>query len=129
MFQFLGRPKTSSAVVASVFHVIILGEGWDHGGAAVDLADAAQDDFGAALVSFYGSTDFDGASGETADIADIFQVMRKNYDRERTAHDIFTEVQEVNAFVSNVDADDLPGDAFRFADVLDGFVDGNAVGG
>ena len=128
MFQFLGRPKTPSAVRAAVLHVVVLGEGRDHGCTPFDLADAAQDDFGAALVGFYGSADFDGASRETADITDIFQVMGENYHHEGAGHGVFTEIQEVNTFVPDVDADNRPCDAFRFADVLAGFMKGNAVG-
>ena len=128
MFQFLGRPKTSGAIVAAIFHVIVLRQRRDHGGAAFDLADAVQDDFGATFVGFHGSPDCDGAPGETADIADIFQVVGENHDRERTGHGIFTEVQEMNAFVSDVDTDNLPGYAFRFANVLAGFVDRDAAG-
>ena len=114
--------------MAAILHVVVLRKRRDHGGAAFDLADAVQDDFGAALVGFYGSADFDGAPGETADVADIFQVVGENHDRERTGHSIFTEVKEVNALVPDVDADDLPGYAFRFANVLAGFVDRDAVG-
>ena len=102
MFQFLGRPKTSGAVVTAVFYVVVLRQRGDHGGTALYLADAVQDDFGTALVRFYGSTDFDGAPGKTADVPDILQVVGEDYDREGTGHSIFTEVQEVNALVPDV---------------------------
>ena len=121
--------QPSCAIVATIFYVIVFRQRRNHSGSTLNLADAAQDDFGAALVGFYGSADFDGASRETADITDVFQVMGENYHHEGAGHGVFTEIQEVNTFVSDVDADNLPSDAFRFADVPCGFVDGNAVGG
>ena len=110
MFQFLGRPKTSGAVVTAVFYVVVLRQRGDNGCTALYLADAVQDDFG------------------TADVPDILQVVGEDYDREGTGHSIFTEVQEVNALVPDVDADDLPSYALRFANVLAGFVYRDAVG-
>jgi hypothetical protein len=41
---------------------------------------------------------------------------------------ILTEIDVVNAFASSFDAEDFSGDAFVFADVVGGFLDGDAVG-
>ena len=42
---------------------------------------------------------------------------------------LFAEVEEVNSFGADFYADDFSRDALGFADVLAGFVDGDAVGG
>ena len=72
---------------------------------------------------------FDGAAGQAANVADIFQAGREDDDRERAGHLIFAEVEEVNAFRADFHSEDFSRDAFGFADVLAGFVDGDAVGG
>jgi hypothetical protein len=41
---------------------------------------------------------------------------------------ILAEVDVVNAFASSFDAEDFSGDAFLFADMVGGFLDGDAVG-
>jgi hypothetical protein len=121
--------QPSRAAVAAVFDIVVLGKRRDHGGAAFDLADAAQDDLRPAIVGFNGSADFDGASGEAANVAHIFQVVGEYDDREGTGHLVFTEIEEVHTFGSDFNAKDFPFDAFRFADVLSGLVDGDAFGG
>jgi hypothetical protein len=115
--------------VAAVFYVVILRQWRDHGGAAFDLADAAQDDFRAAVVDFHGSADFDASPFEAPDVAYIFQVVGKDYDREGAGHRVFTEIKEVDAFFSHLYSNYLPYDTLCFPYVLAGFVNGNAVGG
>ncbi len=95
----------------------------------MNLTDAVQDDFRAAVVEFDGSLDFYGAAFEAADVADIFQVRREDDDGKGASHLIFTEVNEVNAFDADAHAMHGPGYAFGFADMLAGLVDGDAVGG
>lgn len=119
----------AGAVVTAFFYIVVFRQGRDHGCAAGDLADAVEDHFGAAVVELDGSMNFDGASGEAADITDIFQAGREDYHREGTGHLVLTEVEEVDAFRTNLDSEDFSGDALGFADVLVGFVNGDAVGG
>ena len=115
--------------MAAVFYIVVFGERGDHGGASVNLADAVEDDFRAAVVHLYGAVDFDDAAFEAADVADIFQVVGKDDDREGASGFVFAEVDEVDAFASGFYAQNLAGDALDFADVMAGFVDGDAVGG
>jgi len=114
--------------VALLFYVVVLGKRRDHSGAIGELADAAQDDFGAAVVEFYFSVNLDQLSGQAADVADIFQVGGEDDDAERASHLVLAEVDVVDAFASSFDAEDFSGDAFVFADVVGGFLDGDAVG-
>ena len=93
------------------------------------LADAAQNDFGAAIVGFDGSADFDGASRELADVADVLQIISEDKDRKRAGHLVFTKIQKVHSFRADFDSYDFSCDAFRLADMLAGFVNGDAVGG
>jgi hypothetical protein len=129
LFWFLGGVQASGAVVAAFFYVVVLGERRDHGGASVELADAVQDDFRAAVIHLYGAIDFYDAPFEAADVADIFEVVREDYNGEGAGCFVFAEVYEVDAFESGLYAVDLAGDALDFADVMAGFVDGDAVGG
>jgi len=64
-----------------------------------------------------------------ADVAHVFEITGEDYDGEGTGDSIFTEIQEVNAFVAHLHLQNFSFDAFGFADVLGGFVDGEAVGG
>ena len=80
---FLGGADTTGAVVAGFFYIVFFGQRRDEGGSSGDLADALEDNFGAAVVEFDGVADFDGASGEAADVADVFQVRSEDYYRER----------------------------------------------
>jgi hypothetical protein len=73
--------------------------------------------------------DFDGASGKAANITDIFESGREGDHREGAGQLIFAEVEEVNAFGADLYLKNFAGNAFGFADVLAGFVDGDAVGG
>jgi hypothetical protein len=70
----------------------------------------------------------DQLSGEAAHVTDIFQVRREYDDAEGAGHLILAEVDVVDAFASPLGADDFAGDAFVFADVVGGFLDGDAVG-
>ncbi len=119
----------SSAVVAAILDVVILGQWRDHGGASGDLADVVQDDFRAAVVEFYCSVDFDGAAGQAANVADIFQSGREHYYAERASRLFLAEVEEVNSLRAHLNFEDFAGNTFRFANVLAGFVDGDAIGG
>jgi hypothetical protein len=53
----------------------------------------------------------------------------KDYDREGAGHGVFTEIQEVDAFFSDLYSNYFSGHTFRFAYMLAGFVNGDAVGG
>jgi hypothetical protein len=127
-FWFLRSAHAARAVVALFFYVVVLGQGRDHGGTVGELADAAQDNFGAAVVEFYFSVNLNELSGEAADVADIFQVGGEDDHAEGASHLVLAEVDVVDAFDSSLDAEDFSGDAFVFADVVGGFLDGDAVG-
>ncbi len=71
--------------------------------------------------------DFDHLSGEAADVAYIFQVVREDHYGERASHLVFAEVDEVDASGSDFHAQDFSHHALGFADVLAGGLDGEAV--
>jgi hypothetical protein len=127
--RFLRRTQASGAVVAAVFHIVGLGERWNEGGASRDLADAAEDDLGAVVVELDGTVNFDDTAFEAADVADVFEIGREDYHREGTRHPVFAEVEEVDALDADFDAENPSADAPGFADVLAGFLNGDAVGG
>src|SRR5712691_11781553 len=56
---FFGGPEVTGAVVAAIFHVVVLGERRNHGTASCNLADAVEDDFSAAVVELHGSVYLD----------------------------------------------------------------------
>jgi hypothetical protein len=70
-FTFLAslRRALSGAVVALLLYILGFEEGRDHGGSTGEMADAAQDDFGAAVVEFYISVNLDELAAEAADVA------------------------------------------------------------
>lgn len=124
---FLGRPHSPGTVVALLFHIVVLGQRRDQGWTAGQLADAVQDDLGASVVEFDRSVDFDGSAGEAADIAHVFEIGRKDNDREGAGHLVFAEIEKVHAASADFYSLDFPGDTFDFADVLAGVLDGKAV--
>ena len=73
-FQFPGM-QMPGAVMAAVFDVVILGQRRQQSRASAHLADPAQNDFCAALIEFHRAVNFDSTSGETANIADISQIV------------------------------------------------------
>lgn len=115
--------------MALFFHVVILRKRRDQRGTAGQLADAAENDFRAAVVQLDGSVNFDGLADEASNVADIFEVGRKDDNRKRAGGVIFAKIKEVNAAGANFDANNFAGDALYFADVLSSILDGEAVGG
>lgn len=126
--RFLGWIQAAGAVVAAVFYVVVFGQARDHGGASVDLADAVEDDLGAAVVELNGAVDFNDAAFEAAYIADILQVRNEDDHRKRAGCMIFAEADEVDSFGAGFYVQDLTSDALRFADMLASFADGETVG-
>ncbi|PYQ43176.1 MAG: hypothetical protein DMG99_07105 [Acidobacteria bacterium] len=127
--RLLAGMKAAGTETPSIFHIVVFGKRRDHGGAAFDLADAVQDDLRAAIVHFYRAADLDVASGEQANITHILKITGEDYDGERTGQGILAEIQEVNAFVPYLHLQDFSADAFSFADVFGGFMNGEAVSG
>lgn len=125
--RLLGRTQPPGAKVAAVFNVVGFGEWRNHSGTAGDLADAAQNDFGAGIIEFDGAMNFDRVAGETAHITDILQIRREDHNCEGASYLILTEVEEVNAFRANFDVQHFPGDTLGLADVLVGLVNWDAV--
>jgi len=121
--------QSAGTVMAAVFHVVGFRQRGNHRRAAGDLADAVQNDLRAPVIEFYGSANLDGATGETAHVSNIFQVVFENDDREWTNHLIFTEIKEVNALHADFHAYDFSGHTPGLADVLTGLLDRNAVDG
>src|SRR5579871_2046623 len=116
-FQLLRRVNAAGAVVALLFHVVIFGQRGDERRSGGQLADAVEDDFCAPLVQLDRAVNFDGLAGETADIADVFQIGGEDDDREGAGHLVFAEVDEVNALRSDFHAYHFAGDAFGLADM------------
>lgn len=63
--------KPPGAEVAAILDVVVLGQWRDHGGPTLDLADAAQDDLGAAVVELQSSADLNGLSSQPPDVTYI----------------------------------------------------------
>ena len=115
--------------MTAILCIVVLGQWRDHGGAALDLADAVQDDFRAAVVGLKSAANLDGASGESANVAHVFQVVGEHHDHEGASHLFFTEVEKVDAFGADFDADNFPLDTLGLANVLAGLVDRDAIAG
>src|SRR5579864_4986613 len=126
---FPGGAQATGAEVATIFDVVILGERRDHRGAAGDLTDAIQDDLRAAIIEFDGSVNFDGATLQAPDVADIFQSGREDHHGEGAGHLVFAEVEEMDALISNSYFEDFAGNARGFTHVLDRLLYGDAIGG
>jgi len=122
------RPEASRAVVAAVLDIVGLGHRRDHGSSAGDLTNAVENNLWSPVVEFDRTVDFDDAACQTPHIANIFQIVRENHDRERARHLIFAEVEKVNACGTHSNAQDFAGHAPGFADMLTGFSYGNAIG-
>src|SRR5271166_54339 len=73
--RLFGGPNVSCAVVAAVLYVITLREGRYHGCASLNLADAVEDDLRTAVVGLDGTSDFNGATRQSADVAYVFKVV------------------------------------------------------
>jgi len=58
----------------------------------------------------------------------ILEIPRKDHNRERAGHLVFTEVDEMNRSARNPDPQDSSGDALHFADMPLGFMYSNTVG-
>ncbi len=113
--------------MASILDVVVPGQGRDHGGAAINLTDAAEDDFRVAIVGLHGSADGDGPAFQMAHVANIFEVVGENNYGERASDLVFAEIQEMDTPGTHVHPQDCSGDTFRFAYVLPGIVNGDAV--
>jgi hypothetical protein len=73
--------------------------------------------------------DFDGASRQAANVADIFQSGLEHHHPERAGHLILAEVEKMNSFIPNSYFQDLARNASGFAHVLTRLVNGDAVRG
>jgi len=113
--------------VAALFDVEALWQRRKQGCLTRELFPAVQDDFGAVVVLLNFPTNFDDLACELAHISDALHVVREDDNRKRTEAIVFAKI-EVMSFAGRVHANDLACDAFRFADVLGGLVEGDAVG-
>jgi len=129
LLWFPGWVQACRAVVPAIVDVIVLGQRWNHGGSASELRNPLQDDLRPPVVELYGSVNFDCAACQLAYVSDILQVRREDHNSKRARRMIFTEVDEVNALVSDLYSQNFAGHAFGFPDMLAGFVDGNTVRG
>ncbi len=114
--------------MASVLDIVALGNGGNHRRAPIDLADAAENDFGAAVIFLHRSVDLDRLSNQPSHVANVLQIVLEDNDREWTRQLIFTEIEKVNALFSDFYANDFASYAFGFADVLTGIMNRKAVG-
>lgn len=58
------------------------------------LADASEDDFGAAVGELDGAVDFDRAAFEPANITHIFQVVREDDHEKRAGDMVFAKIEK-----------------------------------
>ena len=123
------RTQPSGTIVASVFDIVIFRQCRDHSGAAGDLADTTQNDLRPSVIELDAALDLDGATGQTAHVSDVFQVMREDHHRERAGHLVFAEVEEGDPTGPDLHADYFPCHAFALINVLAGLIDGDTVGG
>ena len=119
----------AGAVVASIFYVVVLGQRWDHGRSAADLADAVEDNLRSAIVEFDRPLNLDHATGQPTHVANISKTVGEYDDGEWACHLIFAKVQKVNAGRTYFYAEDFAGHTAGFADMLAGLADRDAVGG
>src|SRR5579862_200450 len=117
----------AGAVVSLLLDVVILGHGRDQGSASGELAHAFQNDLRPAVIHLDRAANFNDASGEAADVANVFQVGAENDHVERAAHLIFAEVNVVDSSGARLHPQNFSHDAFVLADVFAGFADGQAV--
>ena len=115
--------------MASVLDIVALGNGGNHRRAPIDLADATENDFGAAVIFLHRSVDLDRLSNQPSHVANVLQIVLEDNDREWTRQLIFTEIEKVNALFSDSYANDFASYAFGFSDVLTGIMNRKAVGG
>src|SRR6266567_914462 len=127
--RLLAGAEASGAEVAAVFNIVVFGQGRNHGSTTADLADTVQNDLRTTVVKFEGAVDFDGAAFEMAHIPNVLQSGREHHDREGASHLILTEVEEMYSLRSYFYFEDFARDAFRFANVLARFVNGNTIRG
>lgn len=120
--------KMAGTVVAFLFHVVLFRKGRDKERAPRNLANAIEDDLGAAVIKFDRTLDFDQVSRKPAHIADIFQIAREDHDGKWAGHLVFTKVEEVNPLRSDFNLQNSSADACGFAYVSAGFMDRDAVG-
>jgi hypothetical protein len=114
--------------VALLFCVVVFGQGRDHSGSVGELSDAAEDDFGAAVVELDWAVDFDDASFEAADVAYIFKIGGEDDHGERASRPPFAKTDEANSFGADFHMQHFAGNAFGFAHVLAGLAYGKAIG-
>lgn len=115
--------------MTTVLDIVVLRQRRDHRRSSLDLADPVEDHFWSAVVDLYIALDFDRAAGESPYVADILQIMGKDHYCERAGHLVFAEVKEMDAACADLDPEDFACHAFRFADMLAGFADGDAIDG
>ena len=114
--------------MAAILHVVVLRQRRDHCCSVLNLTDPVQDDFRSPVIKLHVAVDFDGAAGEAPNVADILQVAGKDDHCERACDLVFAEIEEMDATLADLYAQDLTGHALCFADVLAGFVDRDTVG-
>src|SRR5271170_2335990 len=124
-----GRVQSAGAVVALLFYVVVLRQRRDQSRSRGQLADPLQNDFGAAVVEFYRTMDFNDLSRQASDVAYIFEVVREDHDSKWASQLIFAEVDEVHTSGADFHAQDFSRHALDFSDVLFRVANGEAVGG
>lgn len=88
------RPEFSGTVLAPAFDVIVLGQRWNERSIFAELARMAQDDLRFSVVILHRAIDFDRAAFQGPNVAEVFEIVRKDDDCERTGFEVFAEVQK-----------------------------------
>src|SRR5579885_1440203 len=101
--------------MSAILDVVRLRQRRDHGRAACDLADPAQDDLRSSVIRFYRAVNLDAAPSQPANVPNVLQITGEGHHRERTRHLVLAEVEKVNAFGANLHAHYLAGHALGFA--------------
>ena len=109
--------------------IVFLGQGRDFGCVSAELAEMGQNDLGAAIVFLDLTLDFDLPALELAEVADLFHVAGEDDDRERSNPVVLAEIEEMDASVALLDAENFARDAAGRAYVVPGVRERDAGGG
>src|SRR5690242_21468512 len=119
--------ELSGAVASLALHIKIFGQGGNVGGRTGQLTRTPQNDLKPVVIELDGSVNFDVSVFELVNVADVAQIAVEHHHGEGTNPVVLAEIQKANATrFSN--PQHFAGDTNIFADMVAGFLHGNAVG-
>ncbi|HVI77908.1 MAG TPA: hypothetical protein VM715_07060, partial [Candidatus Acidoferrum sp.] len=127
LLRLLRRIESSGAEAPPVFDVVGFGQWGDHPRATFDLADAAENDLGPAVVKLQRSADFNLSASEALDITNILQVVREDDHSEWARDLVFAKVKEVHTLGADFYAYNFAGHTLSLANMLTRFVNRQAI--